>query len=90
MNRLTRIGIGVAGSIVLFVAGLLIGREFPMHHYERFGQSPYLYDTSTGKICTPFKKPDTNLLDESMKTPSNPFGFVPLDSNSAPYPPCGK
>jgi hypothetical protein len=93
MNRLIQILIGAVATIVLFGAGLLIGRQFPAHHYERFGQSPYLYDTATGKMCTTVKQgnpvddlfskssePKTsanNLLDEGLKNPPE-------------YPLCGK
>lgn len=38
----------------LFGAGLLIGRELPAHHFERFGNSGYLFDASSGKLCRAF------------------------------------
>jgi hypothetical protein len=41
--------------IVGFGSGLLVGRQFPAHHYERFGNSSYLLDPATGKVCDPFK-----------------------------------
>jgi hypothetical protein len=34
----------------VFGAGLLVGRQFPAHHFERFGDS-YLLDSATGKVC---------------------------------------
>jgi hypothetical protein len=38
-----------------FGGGLLVGRQFPAHHYERLGQTAFLYDTTSGKTCNPFK-----------------------------------
>jgi hypothetical protein len=75
-----------------FGAGLLVGRHFPAHRFERFGNSRYVLETATGKICDPFKNPN-----ESM----NPFDHAfdppdaPKDANGFPlissYPPaCGK
>lgn len=40
-----------------FGSGLLVGRQFPARHFERFGNSSYLLDPSTGRICDPFKDP---------------------------------
>jgi hypothetical protein len=34
-----------------FGSGLLIGRQYPAHHFEKMENSHYLYDTSTGHVC---------------------------------------
>jgi hypothetical protein len=41
--------VSLAG-LYLFGAGLLLGREMPTHHFERFG-SHNLFDTTTGRVC---------------------------------------
>jgi hypothetical protein len=57
-------------SIISFGAGLLVGRQFPAHHYIRFAESRYLLDTSTGKVCDPLKNP--NLIDEALEPNPHP------------------
>ena len=52
--------------IVGFGSGLLVGRQFPAHHFERFGNSSYLLDTSTGKICDPLKVKVTDISKMSV------------------------
>jgi len=60
--------------VVLFGTGLLIGRQFPAHHFERFGASNYLFDASSGHICQAFGTlPDPsnpNLIDKALTNPS--------------------
>jgi hypothetical protein len=42
----------ISGAVAAgFGSGLLIGRQFPAHHYERFGETRYLLDSTTGKVC---------------------------------------
>ena len=80
--------------IGIFVAGFFLGRAFPAHHYERFGNGPFLLDTSTGTVC-----------DARLSDPSDPFaefGGHRVDGPSAqndpyaefksrsPYQPCHK
>ena len=38
-------------SMVGFGSGILVGRQFPAHHFEKMENSHYLYDTSTGHVC---------------------------------------
>ena len=40
-----------------FGSGLLVGRQFPSHRFERFGESRYLMEPATGRVCDPFKDP---------------------------------
>ena len=68
----------IAAVIVSFGAGLLLGRQFPAHHYEKFGVSRMLLDTTTGMVCDPLPKP--------LNPPSILDG-APLPSDSG-YPPC--
>jgi hypothetical protein len=85
--------IASAVAVLAFGAGLLTGRQFPAHHYQRFGESKYLYDVSTGKVCAPFKTPtieqDANGVEIAKPVP-NPFDSIgatnPLDSIGAKQP----
>ena len=52
--------------IVGFGSGLLVGRQFPAHQFERFGNSSYLLDTSTGKICDLLKVKVTDISKTSV------------------------
>jgi hypothetical protein len=56
--------------VVGFGSGLLIGRQFPAHRYEKFGNTPYLLNPATGKVCNPFKDP---LAKYQVSTPENPI-----------------
>jgi len=74
-----------------FGSGLLVGRQFPAHRFERFGETVYLFDPTTGKICNPFKNPNApaNPIDKVLgETDSNGFQIVKPDTNYPP--PCGK
>jgi hypothetical protein len=51
MESPIKLSIAIAACALTFGAGLFTGRLFPAHHYERFGQSIYLFDTSSGKFC---------------------------------------
>jgi hypothetical protein len=42
---------GVFCAVLLFGSGLLVGRQFPAHHYEKIPESPFLFDSSTGHVC---------------------------------------
>jgi hypothetical protein len=85
--------IGAFATPILFCSGLLVGRQFPAHHYERFGESAYLYDTATARICTitktdPFAAYGGHALDnpKDAATPStDALGFqIVGPSNTAP------
>jgi len=71
-------------AVLLLGAGFLIGRHFPSHHFERFGDSAYLYDTSSGKMCNPFMTQGENPFSKIARgDPKNPSADVAL-------PPCGE
>ncbi len=93
----------VVGSLGLgFVGGLLTGRQFPAKHYERFGESWYLLDPATGRVCNPLKDPKAsqNLLDQGLAgaqganpSASDPFaayGGHEIKSVSNFPPPCSE
>jgi hypothetical protein len=63
--------------IVGFGSGLLVGRQYPAHHFEQYGNSSYLLDTSTGKLCDPFS-------DNSDKRASWSVALAPETSKPTP------
>jgi len=79
------VAFGALAGAWLFGAGLLIGREMPAHHFERFGSSGYLFDTSTGSLCTAFGTGKENPIDQALATPKYTEGLASL---VAPVPPC--
>lgn len=61
-----------------FGSGLLIGRKFPAHTFQRFGDTRYLLDATTGKVCDPFKDPKEDpfaryAIDPNTGKPVDPF-----------------
>lgn len=68
----------VAAACLL--AGFFVGRQLPVHHYQRFGEGPLLFDTATGKVCTIFR-PDPS---------KNPFDVTGTEQNKGVYPVCGQ
>jgi hypothetical protein len=76
---------------LLFGSGFLVGRRFPIHHYEQFGQSVYLYDTNTGKICTTVKTdPFAAYGGHETDPPAGSQLDKPSSSSSVTYPFCGE
>jgi hypothetical protein len=85
--------------VVGFGSGLLVGRQFPARRFERFGESRFLLEPATGKMCDPFKDPKANPIDQALAPdPFVPYGGHATDSNGFPIvkpasnypPPCGK
>jgi hypothetical protein len=68
--------------IVGFGSGLLVGRQFPAHHFVQFGNPSYLLDTSTGKIC--------KLTVFEDKTQNSTSGISMSDFIAGGPPPCEK
>lgn len=75
-----------------FAFGVLIGRQFPAHHFERFGESGfYLLDSTTGRVCNPLKAPkaSTNLFDQLVSSqspaPQKDANGFPIVSKSDPF-----
>jgi hypothetical protein len=68
---------------------LLVGRQFPAHRFERFGDTHYLLDPTTGRVCDPFKIPNANPVDQALSTYSGYGPPLPSPSPNNP-PPCGK
>src|ERR1700722_11225857 len=53
--------LAVAFAMVLFGSGVLVGRNFPAHHFQPLHEgSTYLLDTSTGKVCEEVLQPATS------------------------------
>ncbi len=80
--------------VIGFGFGLFVGRQFPAHRFERLGESWYVLDTTTGKVCNPFKDPNasTNIIDQALNpnAPKDANGF-PIVTPAPNYPPpCGK
>lgn len=48
----------IFGAVLLFGSGVLVGRQFPAHHFERVPNTPYLFDSSTGHMCHTFTHED--------------------------------
>ena len=86
----------VLGAIGLgFGSGLLIGRQLPAHRFERFGESWYVLDSTTGKVCNPLKDPNANPTDLSDLFPPNKPATIPdgfqIVKPASNYPPaCSK
>lgn len=91
---------GIAVFVVLvitsvavgFGSGLLVGRQFPAHRFERLGESWYVMDTTTGRVCNPFKDPTatTNPIDQGLTGEKDANGFSIVKTTPAYPPPCGK
>jgi hypothetical protein len=67
-----------------FGSGLLVGRQFPAHHWRQIEGTAYLYDSSTGQPCSALKNPreSSNLFDQAAGAPAAKSPGYP--------PPCGK
>jgi hypothetical protein len=81
VNKILVVAAFSSATILVFGAGILIGRQFPAHHYEKLPESPYLMDTTSGKICTlngrdPFNEPPKS----ADEMPKNADGFPELGS----------
>jgi hypothetical protein len=70
--------VSAATLLVGFGSGFLAGRAFPAHHYQRFGETQYLLDSSTGRVCDPLKVVMANPLDQALtdKAPNVPSCVV--------------
>jgi hypothetical protein len=88
------VAVGIISLVSGFGCGVLAGRLFPVHHFERYGESRYLVDSATGKVCDPMRDPKANALDEALTTPqanskSDPFAAYVVQPVFTP-PACGK
>ena len=78
-----------------FGGGLLVGRQFPAHHYERFATTSYLLDPSSGKVCDPmFKTTAPSVYEQQGVSPGSfpapPPGFTIVPIKDAYPPACDK
>lgn len=72
-----------------FGSGLLVGRQFPVHHYVRFGNvGRLLLDPATGRVCDPWNDPTAT----PVMVPDGPpdaNGFQPMKKQQS-WPICDK
>ncbi len=82
--------VAVAGVACLwfFTAGLFIGRAIPKHHFERFGNSPYLFDTSTGYVCKAVGPSTSEIIDSMVPKDANPVDQAIARKNTDTIPAC--
>jgi hypothetical protein len=84
-KRIVFFGVIVFSACALsFGSGLLVARQFPTHRFERVGNSLYLLDPKTGKVCNALKDPheSSNIFNQALGAPAPRY---------ADYPPaCGK
>lgn len=83
MSRKIQIAIAILLSAFFLGVGFLTGRQFPAHHFKRFGNTFLVLDTTTGQICFPdsHAKQGPFAEDEVPK---------PKSVNTTPFPDCGK
>lgn len=61
----------IAAAVVALGFGFLAGRQFPAHHYQKYGETRFLLDTSTGALCDPVpppKSPTADQIDQLLTT----------------------
>jgi hypothetical protein len=81
----------IAGGVAVgFGSGLLVGRQFPAHRFERFGETRFLLDPTTGKVCDPFKNPAGASAGPSQQGESLDEYLKQFQPSSNYPPPCGK
>ena len=83
----------IAGALAvcLFGGGFLLGRALPAHRFERFGNTSYLLDPASGKVCDPlFKATEPSIYEQQGVAPgmfpAPPPGFTIVRIKDA-YPP---
>ena len=55
--------------------GLIVGRNYPAHVFQKYGETRFLLESTTGKLCAPFRDPSANPADLSDL-------FPPKDASS--------
>jgi hypothetical protein len=84
------VAIAVIACGVGFGSGLFVGRQFPAHRYERFGNSMYLLDSATGKVCNLGSLPGLKEATNAPGAQAEPSDFLKSLNPSAYPPPCSK
>ncbi|MDR3711170.1 MAG: hypothetical protein P4L51_00015 [Puia sp.] len=82
--------IAVIACGVGFGSGFFIGRQFPAHRYERFGNSTYLLDSATGRVCNLDLLPGLKEATSNPGAQAEPSDFLKSLNPSAYPPPCGR
>jgi hypothetical protein len=88
-----RNGLILVACLLVFAFGVVVGREFPAHHYERFGESAFLYDSTTGRMCNPYKSVAKDSMGLQTVPPQKSDGAILWSEKSEPkdyLPPCEK
>ena len=80
MKKTTWIAVATLASAILLGSGFLVGRQFPAHHFEHLGNRPYLYDSSTGHVCSVFPAGVIDVNDPNPLAGIN-FGSSPNKPN---------
>lgn len=87
-NRVAILGLAVFGvGALVFGSGVFVGRRFPSHRFEKFGETRYLLDATTGRVCDPFKDPKADPFAQYRVKPNastNPFDHLTDQGGSAP------
>ena len=91
---------GTFGVALLgFGLGMLTGRQFPVHHFQRFDGTPLLFDNTNGKVCKALKSQAVDALGFPVVEPTNPdgarateniFDKAFLKPQPSDYPTCGE
>ena len=98
MKKFVWIAGAVLSSAILFGAGLLVGRQFPAHHYQELGNTSRLFDSTTGHVCEtgPDSPPTPGSIsvipcnqDSTPPATSSPSGIISLPSLNGSIPPNG-
>jgi hypothetical protein len=74
-GRALFLAVVVIAWVVGFGPGLLIGRHYPARSFQKFGETRYLLDPATGRVCDPFKDPK-----------EDPFAQFAVDPNTGKTP----
>lgn len=82
--------VGVCG--VGFASGVLVGRQHPRHHFQPMGETKFVLDSTTGRVCNPFQDPSvsTNVFDHAFDPPPKDANGFPLALPPSYPPACGK
>jgi hypothetical protein len=72
---------------IALAGGFLLGRQFPVHHYEPWREARWAYDTTTGKICDPWGTP--NLIDKALARDAWDQEAAKLKDENT-HPPCSQ
>ena len=84
----------LAMLLVAALIGFYLGRAYPAHRYQQFGQTRYLFDEARGRICDPAVI-GKSATEQSAANGNQPDIFSQRaqalkDAGPSPVPACGK